>query len=101
MVRFMLIKALSVLTGGMGGMPNRITMIIATVVCAIFFAGCGTEMTVRKVETALSEPTPSSAAVLSGGTTSVGGEKYRGVQTLGAPMSKPAQQSEDGKYKIR
>ncbi len=76
--------------------------VMAAVLAGAWLAyGCGAEMTVRKLEPALSEPAPASAAVLSGATTSTGGEHYRGVQTLGAPMSKPVQQSADGNYKIR
>jgi len=77
------------------------------VVCAVAVAacvmsmGCGTEMTVEKKEPALVAPRTNSAAVQSGAGYATGGEHYKMMQTLGAPMSKPVQDSEDGKYKVR
>lgn len=81
----------------------RSRRLLAACVCAAaaMAFGCGADMTVRKIETTLAEPAPSSAAVLSGAATSTGGEHYKAVRTLGAPISKPVQESADGKYKVR
>ncbi len=76
-------------------------------VCAIMLAacamsmGCGAEMTVEKKEPALVTPQTNTAAALSGAGIAAGSEHYKLMQTLGAPMSKPVQDSEDGKYKVR
>ncbi len=65
-------------------------------------AGCGAEMTVRKVEPVFAQPSePPSAAVLSGGGLATGGEHYKAVQTVGGPLARPKQASEDGTYRIR
>ncbi len=63
--------------------------------------GCGAEMTVEKKEPALVIPQTNTAAVLSGAGYATGGEHYKTMQTLGAPMAKPVQDSADGKYKVR
>lgn len=87
-------------------MGKRITIILLLLVALALgitlSAGCGAEMTVQKKEPLFAQPSePPSAAVLSGGGLTTGGEHYKAVQTVGGELSKPNQSSEDGKYSIR
>jgi len=74
---------------------------LASMLSAIVLSmGCGAEMTVEKVQPTISSTATRSAAILSGSDYATGGP-YKMIQSLGAPISEPRQESSDGRYKVR
>jgi hypothetical protein len=83
---------------------KRARLYVLTVTCmlpvVLLMMGCGADMTVEKVQATISSGETRSAAILSGSDYAAGGA-YKVDQSIGSPLSKPSQQSADGRYKVR